>query len=108
MILEIPQNLKNETSAAKATFRIAAHQYHAENEAAWKSKIYRRQWLASLENYAFPKLGDVPIGGIVTADIPQDRLITAGAVHIARGDVSACVILRHQIITVIVEAGGAR
>lgn len=55
--------------AAKVTFRVAARQYHTENEAGWKSTVYARQWLASLENYAFPKLGDVPTGGITTADI---------------------------------------
>jgi integrase len=60
---------KKDEAAAKVTFRVAAHQYHAENEAAWKSKVYARQWLASLENYAFPKLGDVPTGGIAAADI---------------------------------------
>lgn len=59
---------KDET-AAKVTFRDAACQYHAENEAGWKSAVYARQWLASLENYAFPKLGDTPTGGIVAADI---------------------------------------
>ncbi|MDT7527603.1 tyrosine-type recombinase/integrase [Sphingopyxis sp. SE2] len=55
--------------AAKVTFRVAARQYHTENEAGWKSAVYARQWLASLENYAFPKLGDVPTGGITAADI---------------------------------------
>ena len=55
--------------AAKVTFREAAKLYHAENEAGWKSAIYARQWLASLENYAFPKLGSVPTGGITAADI---------------------------------------
>lgn len=59
---------KNE-AAARITFREAAKTYHAENEAGWKSIIYARQWLASLENYAFPKLGDVPTGGITAADI---------------------------------------
>lgn len=55
--------------AAKVTFSAAARQYHTENEAGWKSAVYARQWLASLENYAFPKLGDVPTGGITAADI---------------------------------------
>ncbi|MBB5686308.1 tyrosine-type recombinase/integrase [Sphingobium boeckii] len=59
---------KNE-AAAKVSFREAARQYHSENEAGWKSAVYARQWLASLENYAFPKLGDVPTGGIAAADI---------------------------------------
>lgn len=60
---------KKDEAAARVTFRVAARQYHAENEAGWKSAIYARQWLASLENYAFPKLGDVPTGGITAADI---------------------------------------
>lgn len=60
---------KKDEVAAKVTFSAAARQYHAENEAGWKSAVYTRQWLASLENYAFPKLGDMPTGGITAADI---------------------------------------
>lgn len=56
-------------AAAKVTFREAARQYHSENAAGWKSAIYARQWLASLESHAFPKLGDVPTGGVAAADI---------------------------------------
>lgn len=60
---------RKDEASAKVTFREAALQYHAENEAGWKSAVYARQWLASLDNYAFPKLGDRPTGGIVAADI---------------------------------------
>ncbi len=60
---------RKDKSAARVTFRDAARQYHAENEAGWKSAVYARQWLASLENYAFPKLGDLPTGSITAADI---------------------------------------
>jgi len=60
---------KKDDAAAKVTFRAAATQYHSENEAGWKSTVYARQWLASLENYAFPKLGDMPTGSISSADI---------------------------------------
>jgi integrase len=60
---------KKDEAAAKVTFCDAARQYHAENRAGWKSAVYARQWLASLENYAFPKLGDVPTGSITAADI---------------------------------------
>lgn len=56
-------------AASKVTFCEAARQYHAENEAGWKSAVYTRQWLASLDNYAFPKIGSRPVGGIVAADI---------------------------------------
>lgn len=60
---------KKDDAAAKVTFRQAALQYHSENEAGWKSTVYARQWLATLENYAFPKLGDKPTGSITSADI---------------------------------------
>ncbi len=60
---------KKDEAAAKVTFRAASTQYHSENEAGWKSTVYARQWLASLENYAFPKLGDMPTGSISSADI---------------------------------------
>jgi integrase len=60
---------RKDEAAAKVTFRDAVRQYHAENEAGWKSAVYSRQWLASLENYAFPKLGDIPTGGISSPDI---------------------------------------
>jgi len=60
---------RKDEAAAKVPFREAASQYHSENEAGWKSAVYARQWLASLENYAFPKLGDIPTGSIAAADI---------------------------------------
>jgi len=60
---------KKDEAAAKVTFREAAKLYHAENESGWKSTVYARQWLASLENYVFPKIGGVATGGISTADI---------------------------------------
>lgn len=60
---------KKDEAAAKVTFAVAARQYHTENAAGWKSSVYSRQWIASLENYAFPKLGDMPTGGIAAADI---------------------------------------
>jgi hypothetical protein len=60
---------RKDEAAAKVTFGDAARQYHAENTAGWKSSVYARQWLASLENYPFPKLGELPTGSITTADI---------------------------------------
>lgn len=60
---------KKDEAAAKVTFRVAACQYHKENEAGWKSSVYARQWLASLENYAFPKLGNLAAGAITAADV---------------------------------------
>jgi len=60
---------RKDEAAAKVTFRQAAIQYHSENKAGWKSTVYARQWLATLENYAFKKLGDMPTGSITSADV---------------------------------------
>ena len=60
---------RKDAAAAKVTFQEAAIQYHSENEGGWKSKTYARQWLAALENYAFPKLGNETTGAITAADI---------------------------------------
>lgn len=60
---------RKDAAAALVTFRDAAKQYHAENARGWKSAVYARQWLAALENYAFPKLGDKTTGSITAADI---------------------------------------
>jgi integrase len=60
---------RKDAAAARVTFREAAIQYHAENEGGWKSKTYARQWLAALETYAFPKLGNETTGAITAADI---------------------------------------
>lgn len=40
------------------TFRDAATQVHAEHEKAWKNGKHQKQWLATLETYAFPRIGD--------------------------------------------------
>ncbi len=60
---------RDDEAAAKVTFHQAGCQYHTENEAGWKSTVYARQWLATLENYAFKKLDDMPTGSITSADI---------------------------------------
>ncbi len=60
---------RRDEDAAKVIFREAAKIYHGENAAGWKSKVYARQWLASLENYVFPTLGNYPTGRITAADI---------------------------------------
>ncbi len=60
---------KRDELAAKVTFCEAAIQYHRENEAGWKSEVYAAQWRASLRDYAFPKLGEMPTGSIEAADI---------------------------------------
>ena len=40
------------------TFQDAARQVHAEHKAAWKNGKHQAQWIATLEAYVFPSLGD--------------------------------------------------
>ncbi|WP_277909407.1 tyrosine-type recombinase/integrase [Komagataeibacter kakiaceti] len=46
------------------TFREAALKVYAENEATWKNRKHRGQWLATLESYAFPVIGDISIADL--------------------------------------------
>src|SRR3546814_9318537 len=68
MIRRPPRSTRTDTLFPYTTL-VRSRQYHTENAAGWKSAIYARQWLASLESHAFPKLGDVATGGIAAADI---------------------------------------
>jgi integrase len=40
------------------TFRNAAKMVHEEHQAGWKNGKHQKQWLATLETYAFPLMGD--------------------------------------------------
>src|SRR5262249_14158815 len=56
--------------AAKAkTFRECAEQYMREYDSKWTSEKHRLQWRTSLEQYAYPVLGDLPVSMIDTAHV---------------------------------------
>jgi Arm DNA-binding domain len=40
------------------TFKAAALRVHAEQKASWKNGKHKDQWITTLENYAFPLLGN--------------------------------------------------
>jgi integrase len=51
--------------AARAmTFRDCAAAYIRENEADWRNQKHRQQWSNTLITYAYPVLGDLPVGAI--------------------------------------------
>jgi len=53
--------------AAKAiNFQAAARTYHAQHEGEWRSAKHAREWLATLETYAFPAIGALPVAEINT------------------------------------------
>jgi integrase len=46
------------------TFKAAALKVHAEQKASWKNGKHQDQWITTLENYAFPLLGQRLVNGI--------------------------------------------
>jgi integrase len=52
--------------ARKLTFRDAAQRYFDQHESKWTNTDYRDQFLASLERFAFPVLGDMDVAAIDT------------------------------------------
>ncbi|HEX8388152.1 MAG TPA: integrase arm-type DNA-binding domain-containing protein [Sphingomonas sp.] len=47
--------------AAMPTFREAALAVHVERERHWKNPKHRAQWLSTLQTYAFPSIGALPV-----------------------------------------------
>lgn len=56
-------------SKAIPSFKEAAEQVHAHNEGGWKNDKHKKQWLSSLEAYAFPHLGSKRIDKIDSHDV---------------------------------------
>ena len=72
-------------AAQSVTFREAAERFLSANEYSWKSSVHRQQWKQTLEQYAFPVFGDLPVAAIDTALVLQvlepiwaDKGVTAG------------------------------
>lgn len=62
-------------AAGVPTFREAAALVHAEHLKGWKNGKHEKQWLASVEAYAYPAFGDVSVGLV---DAPAVRDVLAG------------------------------
>lgn len=53
----------------RLTFREAAQQYYTQHLPGWRSVMHAKQWMRSLEVYAFPIIGNMDIADITTADV---------------------------------------
>ena len=61
---------QTQASAVQAiTFRAAAAAYIEANEASWRNDKHRAQWRSTLETYAFPHMGDLPVGDVATSHV---------------------------------------
>src|SRR5262249_39837168 len=66
-------------SAAKGrTFREAAEEFIARNEAGWRNTKHRQQWRNTLATYVYSVIGELPVAAIDTGLVVQvlDRLWT--------------------------------
>jgi hypothetical protein len=48
-------------------FRECARQYLTRQEGAWKNAKHKNQWRSTLETYAYPVFGDLPVASVDTA-----------------------------------------
>lgn len=64
-----PLASRHAASERVPTFREAALVVHGEHKAGWKNPKHSAQWLATLETYAFPHFGDLPVGEINTGHV---------------------------------------
>jgi integrase len=75
-------------AAKRVTFRQAAERFIAANESSWTNAVHRGQWQTTLETYAYPTLGDLPVSAIDQAlvlkalqPIWQSKTVTASRVR---------------------------
>ena len=76
---EDPVIARQRARVSKPTFREAAKMVHTEHRPSWKNPKHTAQWLSSLEAYAFPRMGDLPvdkIDGPLVRDVLADIWLT--------------------------------
>ncbi len=55
--------------ARAITFKTVAGHYIEAHEAGWRNAKHGAQWRATLEAYAYPHVGDLPVGKVGTAEV---------------------------------------
>jgi integrase len=58
-------------AASAVSFQDTARKYIAANKAAWRNDKHRKQWESTLEAYAYPVIGKVPVGAIETGHVTK-------------------------------------
>lgn len=64
-----PSHEWRKSRAVIPTFQVAAERYHALHRSGWKSEKHAAQWLTTLEEYAFPRIGATRIDLVDSAAI---------------------------------------
>lgn len=58
-------------AAAAITFRTCAERYIEAHKAGWRNAKHAAQWTATLEAYAFPVFGELPVAAVDTGLVMQ-------------------------------------
>jgi integrase len=72
--LDAKQEARTAAALAKAravTFKQCAVKYIASNKVGWRNEKHGAQWGATLAAYAYPIIGELPVGAIETGHITQ-------------------------------------
>ena len=66
---EAAKAVAREQSLKAATFKVAAIQYIADQEAGWRNAKHHQQWMNTLKTYAYPTIGDLPVSEITAEHV---------------------------------------
>jgi integrase len=61
--------VRADAEAAERTFKAAATALVASKQSGWRNGKHGAQWLATLESYAYPVIGDMPVADVRTDDV---------------------------------------
>lgn len=65
------KSLKTQHKQTTPTFSACAREYIELNQASWSNLKHRSQWTNTLETYAFPYIGNIPIDEVTTEQIKK-------------------------------------
>jgi integrase len=57
--------------ALKITFKACAEKYITAHEQSWRNEKHRAQWRSTLEDYAYPQIGELPVASVDTAVVTK-------------------------------------
>jgi integrase len=75
------RDAQREADAKRLTFRQAAERYHGAHAAGWTSAMYADEFLASLERWAYPHIGNLDVAAIdkdAVLKVLEQQLRTGG------------------------------
>lgn len=65
----LAEKRRAQTEQSPLTFGQAVEQVHEAHKASWKNAKHAAQWLSTLQQYAVPHIGSVPVGKVESPDV---------------------------------------